>query len=365
MKTPQIYAQDSIAEVVSNGAPSEEFWVNIDGQYVTFAATSNSCFEGTEGYKATLHESRLDISHSGSLVTSILLGKSTQSLKQFPKITCGDYSNKHCLLGTENGGVHLLGESGSDYGLPGHLVYTSLAKFLPSGQVALTAGMDYSMKLWDLKEQSLAANSAEVQTLRYQRDLIDDALMIGRGRNVLSLCKNDSERTVALWEVGTPDVLDDYAVNDANCIELWDTGDSAIKNPDLHGGDGYLALIGSRTETLLVDFRQETPTKLMNGGADHLVVAGSHIYRSTESMLSCSDLRMSNTSLGEIETRALQLVPAGKGVAYRDSVGTYLWAAGDPLAVIGGENYGILVGSRASSHLYNLGSCLRSIELPF
>mmetsp|Transcript_10481 Transcript_10481/g.15324 ORF Transcript_10481/g.15324 Transcript_10481/m.15324 type:complete len:423 (-) Transcript_10481:596-1864(-) len=69
-------------------------------------------------------------------------------------------------------------------------------KFLPSGKVAMTAGADTQIKIWDLQEGSALMSQASVTFVGHQGG-INRIQFIDRGRNFVS-ASNDG--TAALWD---------------------------------------------------------------------------------------------------------------------------------------------------------------------
>ncbi|KAJ3219780.1 hypothetical protein HDU67_009592 [Dinochytrium kinnereticum] len=80
----------------------------------------------------------------------------------------------------------------------------SVARFFPSGKVALTAGQDLTAKVWNLESLEVADDGPSVskpaQILAGHHGTITDVEMIDRGRNIFSCAKDGFVR---LWEVGS------------------------------------------------------------------------------------------------------------------------------------------------------------------
>ncbi|KAK9458762.1 WD40-repeat-containing domain protein [Lipomyces oligophaga] len=78
--------------------------------------------------------------------------------------------------------------------LEGHLGYTSVLEFFPSGQALLSSGGDMHIKLWNIADGSLA------RSFTGHKRPVNDLAMVDRGRNFLSA---SADGTTRLWECGS------------------------------------------------------------------------------------------------------------------------------------------------------------------
>jgi proteasomal ATPase-associated factor 1 len=75
-----------------------------------------------------------------------------------------------------------------------HLSTVTRSLFFPSGRVALTTGLDFQIKIWNVKDGSCPRTFAD------QNQRITDLAMIERGRNFLS---SSLDGTIKLWDCGS------------------------------------------------------------------------------------------------------------------------------------------------------------------
>jgi proteasomal ATPase-associated factor 1 len=104
--------------------------------------------------------------------------------------------NQLLILGTSNGGLQVVTADNGTVRrqLEGHFDHTVVAKFFPSGQAAVSAGIDMRIKIWNL------ADSSNPRTLTGHTGSPVDIAIIGRGRNIVS---GSTDSTIRLWECGS------------------------------------------------------------------------------------------------------------------------------------------------------------------
>ncbi|KAF9417670.1 hypothetical protein BGZ94_009905 [Podila epigama] len=118
----------------------------------------------------------------------------TAKKTNIPKISCLDVSPEGALFvtGSEDG-ILWVGETESGR-MTGHLQYVNSCQFFPSGQVILSGGGDFLLKVWSALDGSCPV------TMKGHVKPISDTAIIDRGRNILS---SANDGTVKLWEVAS------------------------------------------------------------------------------------------------------------------------------------------------------------------
>lgn len=103
------------------------------------------------------------------------------------------------VVGTSEGGVIVLGSDGSvRRRLGGHYLNTTKTLFFPSGEVVLSAGSDFQIKLWS------AVDGSNPRTFMGHTGQITDLALVGRGRNFVS---SGEDGSVRLWECGSGELV--------------------------------------------------------------------------------------------------------------------------------------------------------------
>lgn len=218
---------------------------------------------------------------------------------------CGDADTQgRFLVGDSRGRLRLHDANGNIlHCFEGHFLHTNLARFFPSQKVALSSGMDYSIKLWDTDSGSL------VQTLRHQKGLVDDVVMIERGRNFVSLCVADS--SVALYECGSGEVVQEYFFDSLNSVALWTARPCQTPSDPTgkeFGIDGKQLVVGCNAAAYLVDLRSRKKEKCIGGISKALAVKDDILFRSGSKRIEAYDFRNLTEPLFDVDISADRLV---------------------------------------------------------
>lgn len=166
-------------------------------------------------------------------------------------------SNEHMLLGTSDGGLQLVTTDNGTIRrqLEGHIDHTVVGKFFPSGQAAISAGIDMQIKIWNL------ADSSNPRTLIGHTQSPVDVVIIGRGRNIVSGSKDS---TVRLWECGSGQSIHTFKCDSpVNAIALADFNehdlDIASKQsaPFEYDTEGKSLFVSDKHQVYLFDLRSK------------------------------------------------------------------------------------------------------------
>ncbi|KAG0270513.1 Cofactor of BRCA1 [Actinomortierella ambigua] len=123
--------------------------------------------------------------------------------------------------------------------LKGHIQYVNTVRFFPSGQVILSGGGDFMLKVWSVLDGTCPV------TMKGHIKPITDTAIIDRGRNIVS---SSSDGGVRLWEVASGSTIRtlgsyDSKVN-ALALDEWQTPVTPKSEPDMRefGTDGKLVI---------------------------------------------------------------------------------------------------------------------------
>lgn len=321
MVLPRIYPQESTYEVL-NDRHHDTFFIEYNEHEYKFATTPNSTTYTSIGGDdkhdiglnaravAQLAAFQLEFYQNNNFISLIRLGVPQFSLRRkYGVASTAAVFDKTALLGGRNGELIYVDyedpENPRQLDLEGHAIYTNLTQFFPSGKVALSSGMDFTLKLWDIQSEG---NTKPIQSLRHQKGLIDDVAMIGRGRNLLSLCRADE--SVVHWEVSKPQVVHGFKVNGAQSLQLLNENS---------------ALVGTDNSVQILDLKSPDQAELIGAPALHLSASQHFVARSTENKVFIHDIRNAATALHEFETPIPieQLVSTQSKLYIRTDAGLY------------------------------------------
>lgn len=324
MVLPRLYPQESTYEVL-NEKQDDSFFIEYNEHEFRFPTTPNCTTYTSSGGDdhnntnsslnaravAQLAALQLEFYQNNTFISLIRLGIPQLNLRRkYGVASTAAVFDKTALLGGRNGELTYIDytedpENPKQLDLEGHAIYTNLTRFFPSGKVALSSGMDFTLKLWDVQNEE---EKKPVQSLRHQKGLIDDVAMIGRGRNLLSLCCAD--QTVVQWEVSKPQVVNEFKVDEAQSLQL------------LHENS---ALVGTKSSVRILDLNAKEQTELIGGPALHLSAAQHFVARSTENNVFIHDIRNSHSPICEFETPTPieQLVSTQSKLYIRTEAGLY------------------------------------------
>lgn len=198
------------------------------------------------------------------------------------------------ILGDSSGGLQVVTAESAMLRrqLDGHVDHVSVAKFFPSGQAAVSAGIDMRIKIWSL------ANSSNPRTLEGHTGSPVDVAIIGRGRNVVS---GAADGTVRLWEVGSGQSIHVFTVEaPVSAIALTDFNDSHSSSssplqdaPFEYGTDGKAVYAADRFQIYLFDLRsKQVQLQFPVSGTTALATDGNVVITgSAQGSVSCYDCR--------------------------------------------------------------------------
>lgn len=204
---------DVIRDVKEGSCAEDSFWVNIisskdledgesreeiinvsmQGDELSFSNDSGVKFEASKSplsYKLTI-DGR---SHSlRAPVKTIATGVSDTSAFDISP------NEDRYILGHTSGKLTFGYTSADESNAPvivqeAHLSSVIKSLFFPSGKVALTAGLDYQIKIWDVTDGSCP------RLFSGHKGRITDLKMVERGRNFIS---SSADGTVKLWDCGS------------------------------------------------------------------------------------------------------------------------------------------------------------------
>ncbi|CAD6196643.1 unnamed protein product [Caenorhabditis auriculariae] len=95
--------------------------------------------------------------------------------------------------------------------LKGHAMDVYKCRFFPSGSVALSAGMDMTVRIWAIDNGNCA------RTLKGHKLAVTDICVLGVGKNVLS-CSNDG--SVIKWNCGSSEIVQKWDFHLGKCTGL-------------------------------------------------------------------------------------------------------------------------------------------------
>ncbi|TDH72453.1 hypothetical protein CCR75_009278 [Bremia lactucae] len=132
--------------------------------------------------------------------------------------------------------------------LKGHVADVTCTRFFPSSQVVLTGSLDFTLRIW-----SISGHCAAV--LKGHQGGVQDVVVIGRGRNVLS-CGTDG--LIQLWNCGTQNVVARWANDDqspVHCLSIME--------------DNTQLLVEDKTQINTSENEVETDGKVFFAGLDN------------------------------------------------------------------------------------------------
>lgn len=335
LQLPNVRVQESAYEVLtdieSGKIESEEFWVEVNGREARFQASRQPHFKSNlHGVSAVYMPAakELDLYESSKAQEIVRFGDVLATIpSEWGRITDGDISSSQAILATDSGEVKLLNFNNPtelEEQLSGHRLHASLARFFPSGKVAISAGMDYSMKLWDLQSGS------QIRTLTSQTGLIDDIVFLGKGRNLLSLSQASSD--VVLWEVSQTEVIHKFKIPQLRCIGMWtdkQAGSVSEESEPLYEAHNKVVFAGTQTSTLVLDLRSpENKEVHLPEPSEQLCITGNTLVRSCGSNVAITDLRFPGSDVLHLVSvqgpvSHLQVTPSKAYVGTANSVHAY------------------------------------------
>ncbi|DAZ98677.1 TPA: hypothetical protein N0F65_008803 [Lagenidium giganteum] len=144
------------------------------------------------------------------------------------ELTCGDGlfaldvspDEHYVVAGGRHGGctVWNIGQATKHVQLSGHMMDVTSARFFPSSKVVLTGSLDFKLRIWSVDNGRCAA------VLEGHLGGIEDTVIVGRGRNVLS-CGSDG--LIQLWSCGSQQGIAKWATDDrsaVHCMSLLTDG---------------------------------------------------------------------------------------------------------------------------------------------
>lgn len=372
LQLPHVRVQESVFEVLndieSGKNETEEFWAELDGCEARFQASQKPCFESNiQGVNAiyTPAAKQLNLYKSDETSCIVRFGDVRAKIpRKWGRVTDGDICASQVILATDAGKVNLLdlgNSSKPEKELSGHVLHASVARFFPSEKVAISAGMDYAMKLWDLQ------SGTQIQTLNSQKGMIDDIVFLGRGRNLLSLSQASSD--IVLWEVGKAEVVNRYSIQQLKCIGLWtdERGGSASDESDsLYEAHDKVVFAGTETSTLVLDLRSPEKTNiLLSTPSEQIKIIGNLLARSFGGHVAIADLRFPNSDVLTLESTQgpisqLQVTPSKTYI--KTPSGTYAYEfSSKTLETVCTEPHGVL--TTYNNEVYHLGGTVRHFPL--
>ncbi|TMW62097.1 hypothetical protein Poli38472_009590 [Pythium oligandrum] len=161
--------------------------------------------------------------------------------------------------------------------LVGHVLDVTSARFFPSGKVALTGSLDFTLRIWSVESGQCAA------VLKGHRGGIEDVAIVGRGRNVLS-CASDG--AIHLWCCANQQI-----------VAKWTSdNESAVHCMSLLDDSAHMFTAESLKASTAVDNEFETEAKLLFAGLDSGDILGVDVrsrelamnLEGTASIVSCA-----------------------------------------------------------------------------
>lgn len=349
---PDIHIQETVGEVLDDvereKVGEERFWVELNGLH--YAVTAKRSNKGL-----SLDCPGLEVCYDNSILSfdrkfRFILGKYLEA--PFVPQSCGDVDTvtNRVLAGDSKGSLAIYDpDTQSRIGFEGHILHTSVAKFFPSTEVILSAGMDFAMKIWDARTGRLA------QTMQHQRGMVDSVEMIDRGRNILSLCTSDS--TVALWECGSSQVIHEWSAPGAQAIALYGKSSGEGDGPNEFGVAGHSLLLGTKGSLDIYDLRTRHRNLTMKTSAIHsLSCSGNDVVAAEPGSVNVYDARMMNHALQEIQASAEQVANTSSSILMRTASGIYRHRQNSFDKLGGGSQYITL----QKDILYSFGEAVRA-----
>lgn len=314
---PDIHIQETVGEVlndVKNGSIlQEDFWVEIDGTHHT--VTVRKTDKGISFSSLDVEVSQTDSELRFDNKFTFLLGGMLHA--PFSPQTCGDVDpiTNRVVAGDGNGSLAIYDpDTCSSVIFDGHVLHTSVARFFPSREVILSAGMDFALKIWDARTGRLA------QTLKHQRGMVSSVEMIGRGRNILSMCQVDS--TVALWECGGAQVTYEWHVPGVQDITLAGHPNGKPDGAGEFGVAGLSMILGTTDSLDVYDLRTRQRSLSVNSPAIHSVSCTENdVAAALSDAVRVYDLRMMNREKLEMRASASQVLFTDKSLIMRTPSG--------------------------------------------
>ncbi|QPG74187.1 hypothetical protein FOA43_001511 [Brettanomyces nanus] len=213
-----------VNDVLNNKVTEELIWVRIDSQSYTFKVSQAKrsvypCVTDPEVRLTELsaHQFSLRIKGGETILLraprSYLLTEN-QSNAHF---NCMDIKGEVLVVGEDTGTITCFKHRQSDLRLttklmiPGaHLTEVLRTAIFPSGKVALSMGLDYTIKIWSLDDGS---NPRTIRGVQLKR--LSDVVLIGsHGRNFVS---SSLDGTACIWECGSGKCIEKFQrVKDMN-----------------------------------------------------------------------------------------------------------------------------------------------------
>lgn len=320
MKVPSLHVQPSISDVVrdlkAGKVKSESVWVEFGQQYVNFDLKPDLA-------PLTLDQKLLIVPHNNEKYRIRL--SDSQSEIYRGKVTCGDANSAgHVLVGSSSGELGIFTNEGEKlHDLGGHLLDTTVARFFPSEKVAISSGLDYSIKIWDLE---LDDPQTPVESMQYQRGAVESIALIDRGRNFLSACPNDNERSVCLWETSQNRVVRQFVLSGANSVAIWDEGPAAIgpERLDEYNVSGKAALVASDTGLQVIDLRSEIQFTLSPAKSTSVAVSDNLVFFNTLDNAQVWDIR-ARRQLETIEHKCSAIAIRNQKIAFSEQGSLYTY----------------------------------------
>lgn len=255
-----VQVQPSLLEVLGDVAggsvDSDTFWVNVINGEELVEETVSVALEGNE--LMFTNANGLEFTHIGNSVFSIVFRGEYYTIDT-PKeayntgitSTAFDVSptnGKRFLLGADDGTLNIKGDTDAPEFQDKHLSTVTSAKFFPSGQVALSVGLDLQIKLWDL------STGSGVKNHRAQKKRITDVVMIDRGKNFYT---SSLDGTVVLW---------DCAIGKVDSVQRKESLRDGVSSIQL---DGHTLFMGHESGVVtLLDTTTKDELMNISGGSE-------------------------------------------------------------------------------------------------
>jgi proteasomal ATPase-associated factor 1 len=298
-------ALDVIRDVRAGHVGRESFWVawnNVDADILAYKVQEQLELRSMGVISVQLQGSKKLLCSYNDETAIVRFPKHFREYTNGTDITTVDVSpqGELLLVGTSQGDLDVL--SVAEVGqvrrsLDGHLLHTTKAKFFPSGQVAVSAGSDYQIKIWSVIDGS------NPRTLTGHKGQINDLAIIGRGRNIVSGCEDG---TVKLWECGSGAVISTLkaasSVRSLCVTNDISTDPSSSAEPPEYETEGKVVVAACRDEVVAWDVRTKSAIfTIASKGNNRVVSCDGFTVLGTESgELSVWDARHTNACVSTI-----------------------------------------------------------------